>query len=87
MRWQRGCVCIRNARMTTRAGADEEDMAGFSNGDSWSVDQSAFLQRNYTTLPVSEIAAKLNRSEAAVRTKAFQLELGRCQALTVDEVE
>lgn len=59
----------------------------FPKGDGWTGDQNAFLQENYASLPVREIAARLRRSEAAVRTRAFQLELGRCQALTIDEVD
>lgn len=62
-------------------------MVRFPKADGWTGDQINFLKENYTKLPVREIAAKLNRSEPAVRTKAFQLELGRCQALTVDEVD
>jgi hypothetical protein len=59
----------------------------FPKGDAWTADQTEYLRENYLKLPKREIAARLNRSEAAVRRKALQLELGRCQTLTADEEE
>lgn len=43
----------------------------------WTKDEKAFLTRNASRLPLSEIADKLGRSRDAVRVKIFRWQIGR----------
>lgn len=56
-------------------------------GRVWTERELEFLRDSYRSCSVVEIAAKLHRTEQAVRNKAFQLDLGRCQAMTLDDIE